>query len=816
MKFLRPTTFASLVLLCFACQPVDPLKDITIGIDLNIFKTYVSFRFTDAQTGNLIGKNDGLTVTLSVSGTDARAVVTQTGERLNPFVSVSGMISVALDPYDPYKIGPDNPVTFSFEASVPGYLPTRSSLSLTETGTHVCLVAMQRTGQPETGKQSYKVLPGSLEDGILSDGFRLATPNNSFELEFPDSLELLNEEGNPVSGELTVEAAGYSGLQYAGIDATRVMQFSGDQGVQTGLFEPVSILSVDIQTDNGTRLTQLPGRKVTWRFPAPAGSPLADSIPVWRFNPDVRIWEPAGYAIFTESDTSKYYSIGLNHFSLFGAGEVTSTRSLSGQLTFIYEKPFATASFPAAVVVTGPDNPFALQVSEITIRDGLPVPLTLEIPVSTPVTVTVLAFGDYEFSSNPASLIVQPQDESFSETFTIRPLKCRLSGTATGSFGSGDVSYPVPAFLKIIHATTGAVYQSVSVSVTSSGFDIPVSLMVYENQPVVLRLMPADLIHDFIPDPSEIRIEDPCLENGAWNFSLTPNTCQVISTIPIGLVRASMPEPVPAILRIKRASDGRLILEKPVTLSPGNNPVKLNLTVPKNTPLALTVGQAHSDRPITATPAEIVWEDPCGQPVMDGFQVTPQYTYLQGTLDFTFDPGLTHTEVPVNLIVYKTAGEQVIFSEKVTVSRANHEVILGHYVPAEPVVLKITRANPDIRFNPVPFKIDIPDPSLILPPYSILLKPTELVPVHFLVKVVCPGGEILPTVQGYYRIPGQDWIEMNIISGNLNLTVELGLTYEVGMILGGVMIDSTFTVDKTENDLTFPLDASDCEKMGWR
>jgi len=57
---------------------------------------------------------------------------------------------------------------------------------------------------------------------------------------------------------------------------------------------------------------------------------------------------------------------------------------------------------------------------------------------------------------------------------------------------------------------------------------------------------------------------------------------------------------------------------------------------------------------------------------------------------------------------------------------------------------------------------------------------------------------------------------MNIVSGNLTLTVEMGLTYEVGMILGGVMIDSVFTVTQVENNMTFPLEAADCERMGWR
>jgi len=40
-------------------------------------------------------------------------------------------------------------------------------------------------------------------------------------------------------------------------------------------------------------------------------------------------------------------------------------------------------------------------------------------------------------------------------------------------------------------------------------------------------------------------------------------------------------------------------------------------------------------------------------------------------------------------------------------------------------------------------------------------------------------------------------------------------TYEVGIFLGGRMIDSSFTVTKQEYDMIFPLDPDDCKRMGW-
>jgi hypothetical protein len=813
-KAISTLAYCLISTLLFSCKFDNPMDDLTIGIDLNIFKTYVSFKFADAATGELIGKTDGVSVNLVITGEDALAVVSQTGERPDHFGSVLGMISVALNPYDPFKISADNPVNFAFEASAPGYLTSSSSLSLSETGTHTCLVTLQRVGTNTSGSQSFTVLPGKVDNGILSSGFRLITPGNQFELQFPDSLHLSTSTGEPVNGNLIVEAISHPDLSTA-IAATRVMQFFSNGTVTSALFQPVSIFEINLHTNSEADVTRVTGSPVIWRFQLPAETAAPDSIALWYWNPDIKTWESAGFAYSDVGGTGRGYHCALSHFSVYATGDPEATRPVSGSLSFVFEKAFFNPSFESEVQVRTEGTSNLLQTIPITVFSGLSVPLTLNLPLESAVTVSVVCHGDNAFRSTPANLTIQPTDNTFTHQFSLYPTNCRLSGSVTGNFLPGTVAYPVPATLTVRSAENGSTYGSYVVSVTEAGFSQAINQVVPENHAVRLDLQPRDLTKDFIANPAGITISNPCSDTGPWSFSLDANTCLINTTVQLILEGKIPPEPVPVILSLRRESDGKILTEKVVNLSSGTTTLPLELPVPRNTPLQLTIRAAYADRPVSILPASIRWANPCTEANQAEFRISPQYAHYRQSLSFTFDPALTHTEVPINLLAFKKSNDQQLFSIPLTVTRSQNTFDISRYTPAEPIVIKVTRANPAIRFNPDPYKLDILDPSLSLSPFAFRLLPTVLAPVHFLVKVVCPGGEVLPTVQGYYRIPGEEWREMNIISGHLNLNLEIGLTYEVGMILGTVMIDSTFTVTQPENNLTFPLDPADCKRMGW-
>jgi len=820
MKNYRHSLMWSLCLLALlfsGCRKSgDPMDDIKISIDLNIFKTFVSFRFADAQTGELIGSSDGTIVSLVFSGRDAAAVVSQTGEQPAQHTSVLGMVSVALDPYGRYEMKPGSSVIFDFLATAPGYTPTRASLTITKTGTLVCIVNMRESGSSQSGPQVYRVKPGDIVGGTLLAGFRMMTPGNLFELDCPDSVQFAGTGGTPASGRLTIIATRYGKLSETVAGGTRVMDFS-DQGVTTaGVLHPESILDISLESAGAGAITNLPGKPVSWRFTVSSDYQPGDSLPVWSYFPSEKLWKSEGYAEVSIEDTSRFATFALRHFSLYASGQVAPTRSVSGEITFSFEKPFPTLSFPGIITLVDAVSGEIIQTVGVTLYSGLSLPLALDLPIGSAISMTVQATeADFELATQPTSLLIAPDQTSFSTSFTLIPLKCRFSGTVTAHFPADFRGYPVPAQIRVTDAESGNLLSAKSIQITAADFSSSVSIMAREGRAVNIRIIPVALDSDFRCSQEQITEESPCMENGSWSFNLESTTCRIHSLISVNIAGPLQHEPIPAELILLRASDRRRIKSMVVNLNPGGTTIDLESAVPMNTDVVILLGPALAERPFTTDPGEFTWANPCSNSQNPVFTITPRFALLTGKIVFTYEAGLVADDIPIRVLIYTLKDDKLVSSNDYLVHRADPNIVIRQFTPAEPLYLKITRVSNQVGFNPVPFKIQIPDPSSTPESWSVNLNPTEFCLVHFLVKVVCPKGEVLPTVQGYYRIPGDEWHEMNIVSGNLSINIELGLTYEVGMILNGVMIDSVFTVDKRDISLTFDLEPSDCEKMGW-
>ncbi len=816
-KFLKVlSSFCLVVFLFTGCKPVDIEKEIKISIDLNIFKTFISFRFADAETGELIGKTNGTTVNLVIGGRDADAVVSQTGEHENPHQSVLGMISVALDPYGKYKMVPGNSVVFNFTASAPGYAPTQASITISKTGTQVCMVCMRKTGYSDNKPQFYQIKPGEIIGGLLPAGFRMITPANHFELDFGDSTLFTGPSGEQASGALNVKTTRYNRISETDAGSSRIMNFLIDGNITPGTLNAAGILSLTLQSATPGTLTQLPGKPINWRFPVNSDFSSGDSIPVWRFDAVEKLWKSAGYAEIITEDTTRFATVPLHLTGLFASGTMMPARLVTGEISISIDKPFLAPSFPGNILLTDAATGERIQLIPVTLFSGLSMPLKIYVPAESTVTLSLQAAdADYEFISLPASLTILPDQSDFSGSFTLVPLKCRLSGTVIAAFPADFNAYPIPGTLQVLDAASGSALLSISISITSAQFSTDISLMVRDNRPVTIRVIPSTLAGDFLATPTFIREDSPCLENGFWKFALDASTCLAQTTAYITLSGTPPREPVPAEMQLLRASDRRLIKKMAVSLAQTTTAIDIQSTVPKNTSVLIVVRPAATNRPFTSDPAEFLWDNPCTTPVKPTFRITPGYAQLMGMIRFTFSPGLIPDEIPIRILTYTRQGDRLLTSQDYLVKRSDPVIRINQFTPAEPLYFKISRAVSSALVSPIPFKIDIPDPADTPEFWPVTLNPTVLLPVHFLVKVVCPKGEVLPTVQGYYRIPGDDWHEMNIVSGSLTIQIELGLTYEVGMILGGVMIDSIFLVEKQENDLTFPLEPADCEKMGW-
>ena len=100
--------------------------------------------------------------------------------------------------------------------------------------------------------------------------------------------------------------------------------------------------------------------------------------------------------------------------------------------------------------------------------------------------------------------------------------------------------------------------------------------------------------------------------------------------------------------------------------------------------------------------------------------------------------------------------------------------------------------------------------------YTSELSDVVFKPVSITATVVCQKTEIIPTLHGYYRTVWDDqWRQIDIINGVLNLNSELNATYELGLIVDGQMQTSTYLFDAGTLNFNFNLDDANCSKMGW-
>ena len=110
-RFLRIQLVLIAILLSSCIHLSDlksPLEGIKVLVNYNIFKTFLSFRFVDSVTGLPIGQTGSEKVQVHITGSSSPAIVDQLGNHKDIYETVFGLLSLALNPKDPWKPSAQN------------------------------------------------------------------------------------------------------------------------------------------------------------------------------------------------------------------------------------------------------------------------------------------------------------------------------------------------------------------------------------------------------------------------------------------------------------------------------------------------------------------------------------------------------------------------------------------------------------------------------------------------------------------------------------------------------------------------------------
>ena len=223
----------------------NPLDGFKIYINYDVFDTFISFRFVDTATGELIGTTD---VNAAISGAHQDGVVDQFGNNKDAHTSVYGLMSLALNPKDPYVPADDSPIQFSVLATASGYQEQETAVTITETGVHYFNIYMEKESALTQGYKKYiRHIP--LYNSSLIDSFSLRSRGGEFEINIKKDVKLLDGNRAAVPDTFAIaELIVYTNVNSAPISQQLVTNVEIDGSTAKMAYNPVSIISFSIET----------------------------------------------------------------------------------------------------------------------------------------------------------------------------------------------------------------------------------------------------------------------------------------------------------------------------------------------------------------------------------------------------------------------------------------------------------------------------------------------------------------------------------------------------------------------------------------
>ncbi|MFC2132837.1 hypothetical protein ACFLRG_03465, partial [Bacteroidota bacterium] len=787
-----------------------------IIIDFDIFKTFISILYVDAETGNPVGENGPPHVETIIGGEHSEGILNLQGKIQKNINSISGLISLVINPFDPYIPNKQKPVNFTISGNSEGYLPNLSKINICDTGYHKIIIPILPDGTSINNHHKFKINLGETKNGGLNNDHSLSILSNKFSIGFPDSLPLLDYSENALSGNIEIISEWYRQINYIpGFNSgVQTIQIEGE--TEEVEFIPDCIVNIDLLVNDQDKANSFDGETINWNFPVSCSDFQSDSIPIWYFNFDSNIWIFDQFATITKNNSECYATAQLSHLSLYCAGQYTQTRLIHGSVKFSYEKPFIESIFDGQISVYKKSDNTLLHNIPITFTENNIITLDFSIPQNSDCLIRYKPVNsDFAFSANPESIEIKKTQNNFDAEISLKPLKCLFNAKINLELLNVFPEMPVPAIVKIINNQTGEILKQFNHNIYETTNELTINTMLQEGVPIKIKLLPGSLANTFNTYPDEIIIDESCQNDFQLDFALTSTSCvaegQFTFLEPEGFINY----PVPIRIRYLRLSDKQIIHEKVHNVQREGGVFSFSLTMPMETAVTIELQSFDPEIACLILPENITWESPCTQYLESEINIQPDFNILSGNIHFEFIDDLNYEEIPVGIVFKKKNNDEIVHQANYIIPKSDPNINFNIPVQNDPLYIIFTRNDQNKKFIPKPYRIDLPSYNETPGQWTVELHPVEMVFVNFLFKVVCPSLEIYPTGQAYYRIPGESWIGLNIIDGRFTIEVEFGATYEVGMILDGEMTASAFIFDKTDYDLIFDLGEDDCEKMGW-
>ncbi len=317
------------------CKKFGNVTDgLKLIIDYNLIKTTIDVQLIDATSGELIGQNGDVSVTVHVTGEDRDGIVDITGVQ-HPdylYLSQNGFVGLALQPNETYTPSETNPVAFDLVINQSGYLATSQHIVIADEGHHFVVVKLVQLGAPPSG-----VVVRQQPDVTQSDGTgkveiaaTVVTEGNEASLVIPEGIIIRDAAGNPLVGNLDVTLVYFDNTDEEALKAfpggmiTRVTRTNNTQ--EDGMFYSAGFVAIEITDDNGNRAASFADGELTLtsRVQPETYNPetqtivaAGDEIPLWSFDETSGEWTEEETLTIGQGTNGLELIAQLSHLSYF-------------------------------------------------------------------------------------------------------------------------------------------------------------------------------------------------------------------------------------------------------------------------------------------------------------------------------------------------------------------------------------------------------------------------------------------------------------------------------------------------------------------
>lgn len=323
----------TLLLLAFftSCEDeIDPFEGAVIQVTYEGSTTPIQIKLIDARTEEVIGFDQSIDVDVSIHGEGASAITDTWGIQESVYESEVGLLSLAVDPNMPAP-NPTNPIRISVQAKATGYLDTGKSVSIVQEGPQFVIIHMVRKTDTPEGVEyiSDNVSDALSESGSVQDALELFVPSNKAKITVPQDMVMLDEMGQPLSGNITIEMTYFDNTEQDALLAYPgglLTEINNGGTMEDGMFYSAGFVAIDITDQNGNEATTFEQGTIRLKtvIDAETFNPLTntsvsanDEVGVYSYEPETGEWTFENNVTIENGASGLVATAELSHLSFY-------------------------------------------------------------------------------------------------------------------------------------------------------------------------------------------------------------------------------------------------------------------------------------------------------------------------------------------------------------------------------------------------------------------------------------------------------------------------------------------------------------------